>query len=86
VVITIKHKKVMKNKLTIAEKLNEPTPKAIKKLQKNARFIGGILTIASGLLASTPQLQVSFWLPLCIAFATAVNELYLQTFTEEDNI
>jgi hypothetical protein len=75
----------MKKKLTIAEKLNEPTPKAIKKLQKNARFIGGILTIASGLLASTPQIQVSFWVPLGIAFATAVNELYLQTFTAEDN-
>jgi hypothetical protein len=75
----------MKKKLTIAQKMSEKTPKAIKKLQLRATFIGGTLSLASTILAASPQVPLPYWVPMLLAFATGVNHLYLQTFTAQDN-
>lgn len=75
----------MKKKLTIAQKINEKTPKAIKKLQLRATFIGGTLSLASTIFAASPQIHLPYWVPLILTFATGVNHLYLQTFTAQDN-
>lgn len=70
----------------VISRLNKPTPKVIKKLQKIAKIIGGSGTAITGSVAMFTDIEIPKWIPFTIIGATFVNHLLLELFTEEDNI
>jgi len=71
--------------MKIIDRLNSPTPKVIKKLQRIVSAITGSATVVSTIAMLFPSTELPNFVPFAFIGAGFINHLLLELFVENDN-